>query len=184
MAKHKHQHAANGEKPAPAAAASAPSTVPPAADESGAADAIREPGSITTEVPAAEAPTAEAPTADTVPGISDGDSAVSPSEPAQPAPAPAPTAVTIDDVLPEVAGKCRGEVETPGALVRRPTPTLTAEQSRMQSHLYHALLAKGMPLRRQQDVYGWLLDQVALAADQLVVTGAMPAMPDSLESTR
>jgi len=50
-----------------------------------------------------------------------------------------------------------------GYCTRSPTPSLTAEQANLQSQLAAILTARGVILRSQGQVYGWLLDQIAAA---------------------
>ncbi len=53
-----------------------------------------------------------------------------------------------------------------GLVKRAVTPRLTPDQARVQNGLFQALQELGTPgVRRQQDVYGWLLEQIGQAAD-------------------
>ena len=67
-------------------------------------------------------------------------------------------ALTIDQILDDIAG---GGVKLGGSARRSVVGRLTAAQGHTQSLLHAALEARGVNIRRQYGVYGWLLDQIA-----------------------
>ncbi len=85
------------------------------------------------------------------------------SSPPAAAPAPAePKPPAIDDVFRHLAGPATHQ-RGMGYLARNPQPRLNPGQGLLQSRIFTALAQLGVKLPRQDDVYAWLLDQIAAA---------------------
>jgi hypothetical protein len=74
--------------------------------------------------------------------------------PALPNPVAAPP--TVDEIIASLP-----DVSHAGYVRTRPNINLTGSQAHIQARLYNALANRGVKLRDQGDVYGWLLDQIA-----------------------
>jgi hypothetical protein len=129
-------------------------------------------GTASTTDAAPPADPAAEPPADPEPTVTEPTPVMAPPAPADPEPsvmeptppsvmAPAVTAPAVAPSIDAVLALLPSAPEPSGYCTRSPMPTLSPEQSRLQSQIYAILTDKGVVLRSQGQVYAWLLDQVA-----------------------